>query len=91
MLGSVARVAERLAALLEELAQERLLPRVASAKIKQNTKHHDEKVLLNVLPVVDFEIFKPCEAATTVTLLATEGSLSRVDPDKRIVENLCVN
>ena len=87
MLGSVAGVAESLAAFLEELAQEWLLPRVASATIKQNIKHHDEKVLLNVLPVVDFEIFKPCEAATTVTLLASEGSLSRVDSDKRIVEN----
>ena len=81
VLGSVAGVAERLVALLEEFAKERLLPRVASATMKKNIRHHDVKDILNIIPVVDFEIFKPCKAATTVTLLASEGSLSRVNPD----------
>ena len=60
VLGSVAGVAECLAALLEEFAEERLLPRVAS--------------------VMDFEIFKPGETPTAVTLLTSEWALSCVNP-----------
>ena len=42
--GSVTGVAECLVALLEELAQERLLPRVASAAMEQNMK--DDAVMI---------------------------------------------
>ena len=38
VLGAVAGVAEGLAALLEEFAEERLLPRVASARIMNGFK-----------------------------------------------------